>query len=137
MSVIVVDAGPLYAAFDQDDRFHEPAVRLIRDNGDRLVTNLPVISEVTHLLGRSRRTRLEFLGWAAAALMIDEATVGDLPRIIALLEKYRDLRPDFADASLVALCERLGTRRIASVDRDFKIYRTLSRKPFNNVFNVD
>ena len=110
---------------------------MIRDNGDRLVTNLPVISEVTHLLGRSRRTRLEFLGWAAAALMIDEATVGDLPRIIALLEKYRDLRPDFADASLVALCERLGTRRIASVDRDFKIYRTLSRKPFNNVFNVD
>jgi uncharacterized protein len=136
MSTIVVDTGPLYAAFDQDDRYHETALHLIHADEFRLVTNLPVICEVVHLLGRARKARLEFLKWAGVALEIDMATAADLPRIVALLAKYHDLRPDFADASLVALCERLGTCRIATVDRDFKVYRTLSNMPFENVFQL-
>lgn len=68
------------------------------------------------------------------ALHIDDRTEHDLPRICALIEKYADLPADFADASLIALCERLGTRRVASVDRDFTIYRNAARKAFDNVF---
>jgi len=40
-----------------------------------------------------------------------------------LIEKYADLPTDFADAVVVALCERLGITRVASVDRHFAIYR--------------
>ena len=61
MSKIVVDAGPLYAAFDRQDRHHQAALRLLKKAGDQLVTNIPAISVVTHLPGRSRNTRLAFL----------------------------------------------------------------------------
>lgn len=137
MTTIVVDAGPLYAAFDRRDKFHRAAVRLIETNGHFLLTNMPVITEVAHLLGKSPKTRLEFLRWAHEYLHIEEPISEDLPRIVEILEKYSDLRPDFADASLVALCERIGTHRIATINGDFKVYRTLSKKPFENVFEID
>jgi uncharacterized protein len=68
------------------------------------------------------------------SIEIDQATAGDLPRIAVLLEKYRDLPADFADASLVALAERRNLSRVASVDSDFAVYRTLSGRAFTNEF---
>jgi predicted nucleic acid-binding protein len=41
---------------------------------------------------------------------------------------------DFADVSLVAMAERLGISRVASVDRDFAIYRMAGARRFENVF---
>jgi len=67
-------------------------------------------------------------------MVIDTETRGDFPRIRAILDKYGDLPADFADASLVALCERLKTTAIASVDRDFTIYCTRDRNSFRNLF---
>ena len=136
MTTIVVDSGPLYAAFDRDDKYHRAAIRLIGSQGHRLLTNMPVITEVAHLLGKAPKTRLEFLRWAHVTLNIDEPISDDFPRIVAILEKHSDLRPDFADASLVALCERIDTRRIATINGDFKVYRTIAKKPFENVFDM-
>ena len=65
---------------------------------------------------------------------IDEDTSADLPEIVGLLEKYRDLPADFADVSLVALANRLGVSRVASVDREFAIYRLSGKRHFENVF---
>jgi len=57
------------------------------------------------------------------------------PRIEQLMEKYRDLPMDLADASLVILAEELGQGRILSVDyRDFNTYRWKNTEPFNNLF---
>ncbi len=57
-----------------------------------------------------------------------------LPRIATLLEKYRDLPMDLADASLVIAAEVLGSGRILSTDeRDFRTYRWKNTKPFANV----
>src|SRR5262249_37960126 len=47
---IVVDAGPLIALFDRDDRHHEQAVTFIRECLSPLTTNLPVLTEATFLL---------------------------------------------------------------------------------------
>jgi len=87
MNTIVVDAGPLFAAFSRKDRHYPAALRFIRMTGVRLLTNIPVITEVAHMLGKAPTTRLEFLKWSDGALDIDEATAGDLPRIVAILEK--------------------------------------------------
>ena len=65
---------------------------------------------------------------------IDQATSSDLPRIIALLDKYSDMPADFADASLVAMAERLNLSRVASVDWDFSIYRLAGKRHFENIF---
>jgi uncharacterized protein len=77
----------------------------------------------------------DLLWWAQQALDIDQSTTADLPRIIALLHQYRDLPADFADASLVALAERLNLRRIASFDSDFLIYRLPGKRRFENVLS--
>jgi hypothetical protein len=43
--------------------------------------------------------------------------------MVALMDKYKDRPMDLADASLVAAAERLGARRIFTLDSDFHIYR--------------
>ncbi len=133
MPSTVVDSGPLFALFNRSDRFHQDACAFFERTSDTLLTNLMVIGEVAYLLRRIPAARSEFLGWIASALTIDLDTIGDLPRIAALLAKYRDLPADFADASLVALAERHRIVRVASVDSDFTVYRTLGGRSFRNV----
>ena len=134
MPSIVVDAGPLIALFDRDDRHHRRAVAFVAACRSRLVTNLPVLTEVTFLLRFSVAAQRDLLLWAHQALDIDQATAGDIPRIVALLDKYRDMPADFADASLVALAERMNLTRVASIDHDFAVYRALGKRAFTNVF---
>lgn len=40
------------------------------------------------------------------------------------MSKYRDTPMDLADASIVAAAERLGAKRVFTLDGDFRIYRT-------------
>lgn len=48
-----------------------------------------------------------------------------------VMGKYNDRPMDFADASLVALAERLSLDRIFTADRhDFSVYRLHGKKPF-------
>jgi predicted nucleic acid-binding protein len=131
---IVVDAGPLIALFDGDDRHHRRAVEFVRDCRSPLVSNLPVLTEAAFLLRFSASAQRDLLRWAAQALDIDTDTVADFPRIAALLDKYRDLPADFADVSLLEMAERLKLTRVASVDRDFAVYRLAGRRRFQNVF---
>jgi len=106
----------------------------MRNRNLRLFTNLPVLTEATFLLRFSVAAQRDLLWWAHKSLDIDQDTPADLPRIIALLDKYRDMPADFADASLVALAERLNVSRVASVDRDFAIYRLPGKRRLENVF---
>jgi len=95
---------------------------------------MPVLTEATVLLRFSVQAQCDLLLWAHRHLEIDQATSVDLPRIASLLGKYGDLPADFADASLIALAERLNLSRVASVDSDFVVYRTLGRRPLVNIF---
>ena len=137
MPSIVVDAGPLIALFDRGDRHHRRAVDFVRTTRSRLITNLPVVTEATFLLRFSIDAQHDLLHWVHRAVEIDQGTAADLPRIAANLSKYRDMPADFADASLVALAERLNLSRVASVDRDFAVYRALGKRAFENVFLRD
>lgn len=135
MQNIVVDSGVFIALFDGSDKYHQQARNFIKNlKGNRLHTNLPVITEVVHMLDFSRQAQRDFLLWVKQAAQIDGNTTGDWDRILVLLEKYSDLPADFADASLVGLCERLSTCAVASVDSDFTVYRDYARKHFTNVF---
>ena len=46
------------------------------------------------------------------------------------MSKYRDLPMDMAAASLVAAAEERGLTMIFTLDRDFRVYRLLGRRPF-------
>lgn len=66
------------------------------------------------------------------AFEIDEHLVADLPRIGQILQKYADLPADFADASLLAMCERRRVTRIATLDRDVDVYRMNDGRALTN-----
>ncbi|PWQ92439.1 type II toxin-antitoxin system VapC family toxin [Leucothrix pacifica] len=134
MQSIVIDSGPLIALFNGNDRYHEQAVRFIQNLQGNLYTNIAVITEVVHMLDFSQQAQQDFLTWVEQAVIIDQGTVEDWESIIQLLQKYADLPADFADASLIVLCQRLNTLDVASIDSDFTVYRNYLKKPFNNLF---
>jgi uncharacterized protein len=132
---IVVDAGPLIALLRPSDRHHKTAVAFLdRSDTAKLISNMLVVGEVAAILGNKHAQLVECLNWILANIEIDRDAGADLPRSIEVIEKYRDLPADLADASLVALCERLGTNLVASIDNDFEVYRLAKNKPFKNVF---
>jgi predicted nucleic acid-binding protein len=132
---IVIDSGPLIALFDKDDQYHHQALEFIRKLKGELITNYAVLTEVSHLLDFSTRVQIDFLRWVFdGGVSVVDIITDDLARIIELTEKYSDLPMDFADASLVVLCERMAIRDIASIDKDFGVYRTRDRVAFRNLF---
>jgi predicted nucleic acid-binding protein len=96
---------------------------------------MSVVTEALYVLDESLQARKNLIAWIqAGGLKLTEPEGEDFGRVLVLLEKYADLPLDFADAVVVALCERLGTNRVASVDRHFTIYRHKGRTGFVNVF---
>jgi len=72
-------------------------------------------------------SRLETGGLTLAPL--DE---GDAPRMRELMQKYRDLPMDLADAALVRVAEREDLTRIFTLDRRrFSVYRPGRRRRFS------
>jgi uncharacterized protein len=132
---IVVDAGPMIALFDRDDRHHNQAVEFLRRAADaRLITNSLVVGEVAAMLSDLQPNVFRFLDWLGSVVEIDDALRDDLPQITATMQKYRDLPADLADAALVALCQRRNIATVASTDADFDVYRLPRGKTFKNVF---
>jgi uncharacterized protein len=131
---VVVDSGPLIALFDAGDVYHRRAVAFVRQTRADLISTMAAVTEAMYVLEESLQARQSLLAWIRdGGLTLTEPDAGDFARIIELLEKYADLPMDFTDAVIVALCERLGTNHVATVDRDFAIYRYKGRGKFINV----
>jgi len=66
------------------------------------------------------------------ALTLAPLDEGDAPRMRELMEKYRDLPMDLADAALVRVAEREDLTRIFTLDRrHFSVYRPGRRRRFS------
>jgi len=127
--VILVDAGPLVALVDADDRHHAQCVATLRDVREPLGTVWPPLLEALYLLGDLRRAQdalWEMLVRGAVRLL--PLGLDEVPRMRALMRKYADRPMDAADAALVAVAEREGIRTIFTIDRrDFLVYRLHGR----------
>ena len=55
--------------------------------------------------------------------MLQDLSKEETDRMDELMDKYRDLPMDLADASLVAVADQLGMNTIFTLDKDFHIYR--------------
>ena len=60
----LIDAGPLIALFDKDDKYHKTVLDVLSHAQTVLVTTWPVITETCHLLDFSVDAQLDFLEWA-------------------------------------------------------------------------
>ena len=137
--MIIADTGFFLALANSRDEHHLAAKHALAGLKDVLVTTWPVLTETCHLM-------VARLGPAAAETFVASAAEGafevfalesgHLPRVLQLMQKYRDLPMDLADASLVILAETLDSGRILSTDRrDFHAYRWKNRRPFQNLMD--
>ena len=140
--MIIVDTGFWLALANKKDESHQEANNLFQSlTNEQFITTWCVVTETCYLV----QTRV---GIDAPKSFINKISTGKLtvfdiepihcPRIEELMQKYRDLPMDLADASLVILAEELGESRILSVDyRDFNTYRWKDTKPFQNLFQYE
>lgn len=132
MKKILIDSGPLIALFDSSDKHHKKTIEFIKTNKFTLVTTISSITETLHLLDFNRNAQLDFLEWISrGGVEIHDIQNADFQRLKELTEKYKDLPMDFADSCLVYLAEKLNIDNIATIDRDFTIYRIKGNKKFN------
>ncbi len=116
---LVIDTGPLLAALDRSDRHHR-ACRALLEEAEALVLPAPILPEVDYWCARR-------LGSDAFRDLIDEIRRGvfsvedlalsDYERVSDLLQQYEDLRVGFVDCAVLAVVERLGESKLATLDR--------------------
>ena len=120
MAALIVDAGPLYAYIDRDDRHHHACLELLSDHPGPLIVPMLVITEVSYLMASrlGPDAEVRFIGDLANGNLIPETVhASDWLRIAELVGRYRDLPLGTVDASVIAAAERLEATEIATIDR--------------------
>jgi predicted nucleic acid-binding protein len=128
---VLVDAGALIALLDRSDAHHAECVEALKRIREPLGTAWPALAEAMHLLadvpGAPDALCDMVSDGAVQVLHLDPA---EMPRIKQLMQKYRDLPMDFADAAFVCIAEREQLNTILTFDRDFAVYRLPRRARF-------
>jgi predicted nucleic acid-binding protein len=119
---VVLDTSAVMALMIASDDFHEAAFDFMNELDDDLVTSPLCVAEMDHMATKfgGRRAANALWGslengaygvrWWADAMTETLAIAREHPKI------------GLADASLVALCRRLRTDRIATFDRHFEMF---------------
>jgi predicted nucleic acid-binding protein len=132
----LVDAGPLVALIDAGEPDHKGCVTALEDLTAPMVTTWPAFTEAMYLLGSAGGWRAQNALWALVErgdLHVVELDESLRKRTRTLMAKYADTPMDLADASLVAVAEELGLKRVFTLDRDFRVYRFKGRAKFEIV----
>ena len=135
LNTVLIDAGPLIALFDRDDKYHTSIVEFIKNTNYRFISTTAVLTETMYMLDFNTAVQLNFLEWIMKeGVIIHEIKQSNIKRIIDLTKKYSDRPMDFADATLVIAAEERGIRQIISIDSDFDIYRLYNKMKIENIF---
>ena len=129
---LLLDTGAFVALVDRSERRHAHCVAVLDNWSAAIVTTEAVLTETLYLVGprwQAQKICLEFL--LRGAFLVVPSSQASLKRVSVLMEKYRNVPMDYADATLVALGEELGTDLVFTLDRrGFSAYRLNQRKPF-------
>jgi len=131
--LILCDASALIALLSRSDNNHQRCVAVLPFLQPPLMTTGPCFVEGMYLLGRA----VGWLGQKALWSYLENQDLSlysfessDIQRMRFLMEQYRDVPMDLADASLVAAAEALNQRLIFTLDTDFYIYRFQGKLSF-------
>jgi predicted nucleic acid-binding protein len=122
---LICDTGPLYAAIDQADQDDAACAELLTSNLEPLLVPSPVIVELDWLVGSRLGPAIlqPFLAdIEAGAIRVVDLTRQDYARVHELCARYADLPLGFVDAAVLAVVERLGELKLATLDhRHFRV----------------
>jgi predicted nucleic acid-binding protein len=127
--VIVVDTSVIVAYMNAADDHHESASLWLDNADDDLATTPLIIAEVDHLVAaRGGRAALSAFraDLTAGAYLVDWWQTA-IATSVRVAERYAETGLGLADASIVALAERLDTADIATLDeRHFRAVQPLT-----------
>lgn len=124
---LILDSGPLYASLDRHDDGHIACRRLIESTDETLVIPAPVLVEVDYWITHRMHAGvfvalLDNIG--AGAFAVEDLTSDDYRRVRQLCDRYADSDIRFVDAAVLAIVERLGEPKLATLDhRHFGLLR--------------
>lgn len=128
----LLDAGAIVTALEKSNRHCADFQQVIGRYEGHLHTSEPCLVEASYLLGKLGG----FPAQESLFVLLKEAGVTvhcaneRLSKLHRLMERYRDLPMDLADATLVDLAEQLSVMRVITTDRrDFSVYR-VGRRSF-------
>lgn len=124
---MLTDTGPLVALLDTDDTQHTACLAVLGSllRGP-LLTTWPCFTEAMYLLDLAGGHRYQDSLWQwrrDGRLVLLDVTQTEADRMDTLMAQYTNVPMDLADASLVAVAESRGYRRLFTIDSDFYIYR--------------
>lgn len=130
----LIDTGPLVALLDKGQgEAHRQYKEALRSLERPLLSTWPCLTEALYFLHELRGWEGQKALWALIeneVIRIHHPAAEELQRISELMEQYQDTPMDFADASLVALAEITGLRRILTLDQDFYVYKLPGKDSF-------
>jgi predicted nucleic acid-binding protein len=131
--VILLDTSGLLAALDSAQRLHAEAAASLAASTPPLLLSPFVLTELDYLLA-SRvgvAARIALLGEVQrGAYQLQTFSEAEIGRARKVIERHADLGISLADASIVVLAERAGTRDLLTLDdRHFRVLAA-GGKPF-------
>ena len=134
MQKALIDAGPLIALFNKDDKYHNNILEFLHTFEGFLFTTWSVVTEVMHMINFNVKSQADFLTWISKkGLHILDVDLSDIGRLIELLLKYSDLPMDLADGSMILSAEKNNIHDIITIDSDYYVYRLKNKKYFRNI----
>jgi predicted nucleic acid-binding protein len=132
--VILLDTSGLLAAIDGSQRLHGPCAEILTTSGGPFLLSPFVLAELDYLLGSRVGASAQdaLLGEVErGAYRLEPFLASDVAAARRFLERHPALNLGIADASILVLAERHGTRDILTLDeRHFRAVRTSKGKPF-------
>ena len=128
---VIMDTGPWVAFIDRSEARHKNCVEWLRQFNGSMFSSEAVLTEVLYLLNfsyRSQSAAIDFVLNGAVSLV--PLNLESLKKTGRLMEKYKDIPMDYADATLVSLADDLSIHHIVTFDKHFNIYRPSSKQPF-------
>ncbi len=131
--MIVADTSGILALLDREDRHHAAVRLLFEREGGRWILPWAILPEVDYLAERQLGPEVA-RAFAADVrdgnFRLDAGAARDLPRAVALLERYADLRLGLVDAVVMAQAERHRADAVVTLDaRHFRTVRLNLSKP--------
>jgi hypothetical protein len=130
----IADSGAIYGLYNRRDRHHQTLRAAIAHEPGAILVPAAIVSEIDYLLAAKLgvSAELDFLDdILGGAFTLEPFTVIDVRRARELIHQYSTLDLGLADAAVIATAERLGIRRVLTVDeRHFRVVRGADGKPF-------
>jgi predicted nucleic acid-binding protein len=121
----ILDAGPLIAAINRDDRHHRWAREMLARIGPPFHSCPEAMAEAAAMTGRPAAI-VDMIHAGEIVLAFDLAA--QAASVLKLLKKYADREMDLADACIVRMTELVRDCHVVTLDRtDFSVYRRNGR----------